>query len=288
MLVVAQEERPPMMPDENSPTLPNEQVARPPQHPAGASPWGSDDALPMPAQPNAPPAANEGRLPTWSVPAPPKPPGFNNRAFGVGLAIGLVVLAVLAIGLLIVLTVKGNTPSTVVISPTATATLKPNPQTPTSTPLPPIGTDTARNIVTEFFSDINSQQYQNAYNLFSSQFQSGQSLSQFQQPWQNVLEVTPDPNSITATQDSSDPNVMVNLSYSQVDQSPSQTLYYQATFVVGYDQGQARILSFQPQQQQVTPTPTSTPPVTPTTIPPPTSPTPSSSPSGTPIASPTA
>ncbi len=276
-------------PDENSPTIPNRDVVRPPQP-------GSDAVLGVGGTPaGVPPASNVGPPPTWDVPKAPKPrlPGGGN-GFGVGLAVALVLLAVMALGLVVVLVVNGNTTVKTVIAPTATATLPPGTTTTptaTATPLPPISADTATNVVDQYYTAISAQQFQNAYNLLSQQLQSSQTLQQFEQQWQGTQAVMVDPSSIQTTSSADGMSVTLTLTYTQIlanGSGPSASNIYNASIVVGYDQGQVHILQISATQVQASPTPTATPSVTPTPIPlPQGSPTPTVSPSPTGTSAPT-
>src|SRR5579872_5283854 len=128
-------------PDEGSPTIPGpQQTNRPPVW------FETDDAQPMGNPTNASPATNNGPPPVWDVPATPQTPGAgaspNLRNFGLGFAIAMIVLAVMALVLIVVFIVDQNgtnvAQTSVSLTPQATATFTPQPSKPTSTPLPPI------------------------------------------------------------------------------------------------------------------------------------------------------
>lgn len=257
-----------MGPDDNAPTVPNSAIP-----PAGAPPG---------AAPSPPPATpfidDRGKAPVWQTAKPPavaRPAGPMLGNVGLGFAIALFVLAVMVIGLIIALNVRGNNGARLGEVPTSTPspTATQNPQTPTATALPPAPSlAQAKTLVTNFYAFIAQQQYQGAYNLLSSQYQSQTSLQQFQQQWQNVQSIQVDQSSLTAKPDGGDSTkVDVSVNYSQTNNDSSQALV-QATLVVGYDQNNLRILSISasstpatatPQPTQ-TPQPTNTPGPTPT------------------------
>ncbi len=260
-------------PDESSPTIPgSQQTNRPPVW------FETDDAQPMGNPTNAPPATNNGPPPVWDIPAPPQAPGApagtNLRNFGLGFAIALILLAVMALVLIVVFAIdqKGTNVSQKSLTPQPTATFTPQPSKPTSTPLPPIDTTTAVNTAQSYYSFINSQAYQNAYNLRSQSYQSQHTLDQFVHSWQGTESVTVDPNSISANQGGSN-TVNVSLTYTQTlsgNDGNATTNVVQATLQIGYDGGQVRILQIATQSVAPTQTPppnpteTPTPPVAPT------------------------
>jgi hypothetical protein len=261
-----------MGPDDNAPTVPNAAIP-----PAGTPPG---------AAPNPPPAApafidDRGKPPVWQsakVPAVARPAGPMLGNVGLGFAVALFVLAVMVVGLIIALNVRGNNGAPLGAVPTSTPspTATQNPQTPTATPLPPAPSLTeAKTLVLNFYSAITGQQYQGAYNLLGSQYQSQTSLQQFEQQWQGVQSVQVDPSSVKAQPDSGDSTkVDVSVNYTQTNADNSQTSV-QATLVVGNDQNSVRILSISttsitatatPQPTQ-TPQPTNTPGPTATPVP---------------------
>jgi len=232
-------------PDENAPTLPGR---NPPPTPPANQPYewvAADDATPMGAPVNAPPATNDGPPPIWTVATPAKPqpgsPNFSN--FGMGFAISLLVLAAMVLGIVAVLTVNGRNaavaqPST---TPPPTVTATANPQVPTATALPPIDMGTATNTVTSYYDFINAHDFQKAYSLQSNDYQSKHTLDQFKQDWQNIDTVLVDPTSLNTTQGQVT-NVLVTLTYqTQTHNGPQKT--FQASLVVGYDRGLVRILA---------------------------------------------
>jgi hypothetical protein len=266
-----------LLPDDNTPTVPNPQIARPGQPPVPAAPPVIDAS---------------GKAPIWQVARSQAAAGGGTRStvgsFGLGFGIALIVLAVMVLVLVIALNVNGkqggglgavNTP-TLVPSPTQ------NVLTPTATALPPISNDTATGLVTQFYLNISSQNnLPIAYNLLSQDLQAHQTIQQFEQQWQNTQQVTVDPDSIKVSP-ADNGNVTVTLSYTQVTtDNPPVSNSVNATLKVGYDHNNLRILSIDTQVVPTTPTPQPTPSPAPTDTPSPTvtdTPTPATTPAPNP------
>jgi hypothetical protein len=274
-----------MGPDDNAPTVPNSAIPPAGAPPGSASPPG---AAPMPPAPAF--IDDRGKAPVWQTAKTPvaQPAGPMLGNVGLGFAVALFVLAVMAIGLIIALNVRGNNGAALgeVPTPTVTATATQNPQTPTATPLPPAPSlNKAKTLVANFYGFITQQQFQGAYNLLGSQYQSQTSLQQFQQQWQNVQSIQVDQTSLTAQPDGGDSTkVDVSISYAQTNTDNSQTLV-QALLLVGYDQNNLRILSISTNSTPATATPQPTQTPQPTDTP---GPTPTPVATDTPQASPTA
>jgi hypothetical protein len=267
-----------MLPDDNSPTVPNRAVP-----PAGQP----APAAETPAQP--PYLDSSGKAPLWQVARPQGQAGTTDTTgpriggFGLGFAISLAVLAVMALVLVLVLNSHNNN-GLVGEVPTQppTATVTPNAQTPTATPPPPVTTSAATSITTQFYTDISSQSFQAAYNLLGTDLQSSQNFGQFQQQWQNTQSLTVDQTSITANANA-DGSVTVSLNYTQVLNDNSSSVV-QAKARVAYDnQGNLRITALNLTATQNTPTPQVTDTPIPTATPSDT-PTATSSPTATPTA----
>ncbi len=276
------------MPDENAPTLPNRPDARMPAGEASPFLW-EEDAAPLPAPP-APPISQVGQPPRWDVPPPPKAPrqGGSLRGFGVGLGIALVILAVMALGLALYVSLSPATPTAQNGSgATAQSTSVNSQPTPTVTPLAPISTDLAVSLVKQFYTSINSAQYQQAYSLLSSGLQQQQTEQQFAQTWKNTLSVTlQDPITPTTGPGKA---VTITATYQQVlNDSAATTKQFTITIVVDYDnKAQPRITQLSKQEVAL---PTPVPTVTVTVAPPvtPTAPATTTTPQPTPATTPTA
>jgi hypothetical protein len=268
-----------MQPDDNAPTVPNPQVARP-------------------GQPNAPPPGSQppvinatGKAPIWQVSRAQPAAGGGSRttvgSFGLGFGIALVILAVMVLALVIALNVNDGKQGALGAVSTATAQPTPtqNALTPTATALPPITNETATSLVTQFYLNIRSQNLQNAYNLLSDSFQARQTIQEFQQEWGDTQSLTVDPNSVQPTSGDSG-TIVVKLTYAQVTKdTPPVTNTVNASVKVGYEHNNLRILVI---DKQVVPT-TPTPQPTATAAPQPTdTPAPATTPTPSPSASPTA
>lgn len=279
-----------MVPDDNSPTVPNT-PALPPNVPGGPIP------PPAPPRPGSPGIDDRGRAPIWQVSRPQGQAGMGGislGSFGVGFAIALAVLTIMVVGLILLLNVHNNKGSGLGEVPTTPPTAMPtqNAQIPTATPLPPLTSKAATDLSNLFYSYINSRDYQDAYNLLGSNLQAGQSAAAFAAQWQNVQSLSVDPTSLTAAAGDNGTQI-VKLNYSQLNSDGSSTVV-QATLQVGYDQNNLRILALNALPLG-TPTPVTQPTATPgaqptaTPAPQPTStPQPTATPtSGTPAPSPT-
>ncbi len=276
------------MPDENAPTLPNRPDARRPAGEISPFIW-EEDAAPLPAPP-APPISQVGQPPRWDVPPPPKAPrqGGNLRGFGVGFGIALVILAVMALGLALYVSLSPSTPA---MNNGSVATYQPTgvkgQPTLTATPLVPISADLAVSLVKQFYTSINSAQYQQAYSLLSSGLQQQQTEQQFAQTWKNTLSVTlQDP--ITPTSGPGNA-VTITTTYQQVlNDSAATTKQFTLTIVVDYDNKAQPRISKLTKQEVALPTPVPT--VTATAAPQatPTVPTTTTTPQATPATTPTA
>jgi hypothetical protein len=251
-----------MGPDDNAPTIPNRPVPPPGQ-----------GAPPPPPQTGYIEAG--GRPPLWQPDQTGQSPAASSAAslngFGLGFAIALAVLAVMVLGLIIALNYhsnQGNGGLGAVPTSTPLATPTPNVLTPTATGVPPITAGIAEGVITQFYTNISSTEYQSAYNLLSSNLQSQQSVQQFQQQWQTIQLITVDPNSFRPTPNS-DGSMTLDYSYETVQNGSSQppSSLFQATANIGYDQGNLRILALTTTQQQATPTPQPSPTSGPTPSP---------------------
>ena len=265
-----------MEPDDNSPTIPEQNAVPPITQKNVVFPDTNDEAAP------------------WELPAQPaKAPGGGPK-LGLGFSIGLIVLGIIIISVVAALSFN-KSPSDVAVQATATltATATTNAITPTATS-EPINSNDASALVTQFYSFVSSQQYQNAYYLLSSAQQKQLSEQNFAAQWSQVKQVTIVPNSIQVNIDPSGATATVSLSYQElvaVGGQVEQLEMFNATLNVLYDQGNLRI--DQITASNITPTatptlaptatptlaPTATPTLTPTTTPPPnTSPSPTTSP----------
>lgn len=261
-------------PDENSPTIPDRQALRPGA--ANNSPYTwPDDAVPMPPPPNVGRANNGGAPPVWDIPAAPKPPGPNLGGVGLGFGIAMIVLAAMALGLIIIISLNssggllGHAQQTPLPSPTATL----NALTPTVTEQPPVTADGAKNLVGDYYNHIGAGAFTDAFNLLGSNLQQSiGGVDQFKQQWANTAGLTVDQNSVQATPQGN--TYVVTLNYTQVinQGGPATLKMAQASLTVGYEQGQLRILNqtvvdvtptVSP-SPAATPIPTSTPEISPT------------------------
>ena len=260
-----------MMPDDNAPTVPN----RP--------------AL-SPSQPNVPgtpsPVGRAGsNQPVWQIPrasGPTNASGAKFGGFGLGFAIALVVLAAMVLVLVVALNLNNGKSGALGVVPPATATVTPtqSPPQPTATPFAAITKDAATGIVTQFYTNINSGSFQNAYTMLGKNLQASQNFGQFKQQWQGTSSLIVDTAAITFNT-LGDGTVTEQYAYSwaQTTNGTTTSSQNQATVTIGYEQGNLHILALSVMSVQDTPTPsaTATPTATPTDTP-----TPTASPTDTP------
>jgi hypothetical protein len=257
-----------MIPDDNLPTIPGNKPAPPPQGVSkGGYDWfDNDDVMPMPSPVNAPPATNDGRPPVWDMPQAPKPQGksSNMHGFGLGFAIALIILGGMALILIAVLVFNqkdNENLASLQQSPTPVNTATLNRPSPTATSLPQIQPNDAQDRVNQFYTLINGQQYQDAYNLFSSDYRKSHPFNQFQSSWQGILQIQIDPASYNVTTAANGRSATVTLTYMQTLEN-MQTRYKQATVGVAYENGQLVITQIS--TKNASPPPTDVPTDTPT------------------------
>ncbi len=141
----------------------------------------------------------------------------------------------------------GGTP--VPISPTATsipnptsgATVAPTsvPPSPTPTPSP---AQQAQTVVQQYYNDINNTDYQSAYNLWGSSYQSSHSYSSFVNGFSNTVHDSVTFGTITPL---SDGTVQVGITLQAVDNNSSGTVThtFQGYYIVGQENGSWKLLS---------------------------------------------
>ncbi len=259
-----------MEPDDNSPTIPEQNAVPPTTQKNVVFPDANDEAAP------------------WELPAQPQKAPGGGPKLGLGFSIGLIVLGIIIISVVAALSFN-KSPSDVAAQ--ATATLVPtattNSITPTATSAP-INSNDASALVTQFYSFVSSQQYQNAYYLLSAAQQKQISEQNFVTQWSQVKQVTIVPNSIQVNLDATGSIATVSLSYQElvaVGGQVEQLEMFNATLNVLYDQGNLRIDQITATNITPTPTPTLAPTATPTLAP---TATPTLTPTATPTLTPTA
>lgn len=259
-------------PDDNSPTIPDQgAVRRQPAQP-GNAPIGGSGPMATPPVYGGPPAGNGGKPPVWDLPATPKGPGPDIRSVGLGLGVALVVLAVIAFGVIAVLLANSNGDplgagsATPLPSPTATL----NALTPTATQPAPASPDAATDTAKQFFFFLGSQQFQDAYNLYSTNLQDTKSFTDFQKDWKGTVQITINDNGVKATQ--AQDKVQVSVDFVQLvnngdSKSNVTTKFGHADLVIGLDKGNLRILTISTSFTTPTPTPVPTNTATPSPSP---------------------
>jgi hypothetical protein len=121
--------------------------------------------------------------------------------------------------------------------------------TPTTAPSPSptavvLDTDTAQQLVEQFYTDINAKQYDAAYNLLSPEWQQTQSRQNFDNGYQDTVM---DTLTINNAQQLSAATVQVNVQL--VAQNTNGTVTYVGYYIVTIENGQLLLLKGDLNQQ---------------------------------------
>jgi len=137
--------------------------------------------------------------------------------------------------------------ATSIPNPTSAATVAPTPVPPTPTPVPPTPTPSpaqqAQAVVQQYYNDINNADYQSAYNLWGSSYQSSHSYSSFANGFANTVHDTISFGTITPLPDGT---VQVSITLQAVDKNSSggtTTSTFQGSYNVGQENGSWKLLS---------------------------------------------
>ncbi len=141
----------------------------------------------------------------------------------------------------------GGTPApipptaTSIPNPTSGATVAPTsiPPSPTPTPSP---AQQAQAVVQQYYNDINNTDYQSAYNLWGSSYQSSHSYSSFANGFSNTVHDSVTFGNITPL---SDGTVQVGITLQAVENSSSGTVThtFQGYYIVGQENGSWKLLT---------------------------------------------
>jgi len=141
----------------------------------------------------------------------------------------------------------GGTPApipptaTSIPNPTSGATVAPTsiPPSPTPTPSP---AQQAQAVVQQYYNDINNTDYQSAYNLWGSSYQSSHSYSSFANGFANTVHDSVTFGTITPL---SDGTVQVGITLQAVDNNSSGTVThtFRGYYIVGQENGSWKLLS---------------------------------------------
>ena len=224
-----------------------------PASPVGKpSSWASDYGYPAQGYPpDDPPTFSTGVMPRSSQPRPNgpsnagAPPSFPNTSlpprrprWPLLLALALVALVLIAGGSIFLLThqqdnggqvhgstaTPGSARTAVTSSPTEVTLNGPN----------------AQALINQFYTDINSKNYDAAYDLLSTNYQSGQSRENFKAGYQTTVS---DGWNFGGTQTLSDGTVQVNITLTAIDnkKGTNVTTVYTGYYIVIKENGQLRI-----------------------------------------------
>ena len=137
--------------------------------------------------------------------------------------------------------------ATSIPNPTSAATVAPTSVPPTPTPVPPTPTPSpaqqAQAVVQQYYNDINNTDYQSAYNLWGSSYQSSHSYSSFANGFANTVHDYVTFGTITPL---SDGTVQVGITLQAVNNNSSggtTTSTYQGYYIVGQENGSWKLLS---------------------------------------------
>ena len=102
--------------------------------------------------------------------------------------------------------------------------------------------DHARALMQEYYRDINAQNYQAAYNLWGSNFQSKNSYNSFVAGYANTVH---DDLTINSTTPLSDGTISMAITLKATENTASGTVYstYQGTYIIGQENGTWKFLS---------------------------------------------
>jgi hypothetical protein len=181
---------------------------------------------------------------------PPNPPRRNRTLW---ILVTCIVVLVIAIGTLITLLSLGvfSTPASshngTNTQPTATSASGTTPTTGATTPTanPSGGSVTPQQAVTavsQYYTHINAKDYQDAYNMWGSSYQSSTSYAAFAQGFNTTQQVAAQTGNATALSDGS-VKVPVTVTATDTDVASTTTNTYQGYYIVGQEQGNTKLLS---------------------------------------------
>ncbi len=234
---------------QGTPAYPPPPNARGPQTPAPEfanqppSAWAANYA-PAPYDEAATYTFGSARPAVQAASQPPGGPGGppSRRGPRWPLVVALVLIAIALIaggGIFLALAKGGTTPQANKPTPTATTGMTPTAGiTPTPSPTEVVlDPDTASALVEQFYADINAQDYDDAYNLLSPQWQQTQSKQNFIDGFQNTVK---DTLTVLGAADQSDGTVKVNVTLQA--ENTDGTTDYAGYYLVIEENGQLLLL----------------------------------------------
>jgi len=210
-----------------------------------STPFPSSDPI---SYPGYLPPSTPGQYQNWQTPPPPEP-----KRRGGFIALVIVVLLVLlalggtAVAVLNPTLVQGllgshptPTPAATATTPAVTATA---PATATSASTPtPTAAQQARATIEQYYTYVNAQDYQNAYNIWGSTEQTKQPYNSFVAGYANTIH---DNVTITSLTEQPDGTVMADVTVQATEQSSSGqvTNTYQGWYDIGIENGSWKLLN---------------------------------------------
>src|SRR6266852_5231914 len=253
----------------NAPTLLSSQPIVPPPSPPDQ---GTPPPIGIGQSVNFPPASTSDRsrgasplstpvTPGGNIsPVTPYPGSMRTQGFQLWHLVAIVLLLiVLTLGGVFIGFHLGRTPApippaaTSLPNPTSGVTVAPTSVPPTPTPVPPTPTPVpatptpspaqqAQAVVQQYYNDINNTDYQSAYNLWGSSYQSSHSYSSFANGFSNTVHDSVTFGTITPL---SDGTVQVGITLQAVDNNSSGTVThtFRGYYIVGQENGSWKLLS---------------------------------------------
>jgi serine/threonine-protein kinase len=248
--------------DEYAPT---EKVSQPGMPPVSAPAQGMPSVGAGQAMNFAPwpePERSRGAMPSrgpvtpeaFIAPATPYPtpvemerPRSGLRLWSVLITVLLVVVLILGVAF-VALQLRGTS-----LTPSPTTTTAPNPTSgsiATATPIPPTAATTsapstaqqAQTVVQQYYNDINNADYQSAYNLWGTRYQSTQSYNSFASGFANTVHDNVTFGDISPLPDGT---VQVRITLQAVERTAAgnATSTFQGYYIVGQENGSWKLLS---------------------------------------------
>ncbi len=188
-------------------------------------------------------------MPSNFANTPPNPPRRNRSLW---ILVTCVIVLVVAIGTLLTLLFLGvfSSPSShngTNTQPTATSATGTTPTTGATTPTanPSGGSVTPQQAVTavsQYYTHINAKDYQDAYNLWGSNYQSSTSYATFAQGFNTTQQVAAQTGNAAPLSDGT-VKVPVTVTATVADVASTTVNTYQGYYIVGLEQGNIKLLS---------------------------------------------
>lgn len=193
----------------------------------------------QPTSPDYPSSPMAGQYGDWNTPIPHEP---APRRGGLFFFIAVIIVVLIAGGIAFALF---NPQLQQILNggqPTPTITQTPGPSSTPSATATPTAVQEARAVIDNYYNDINSRDYQDAYNLWSNAYQNSQTESAFAAGYTNTIH---DSITILSLTEQAGGTVQASLTITANEQSSSGPVVstYQGTYVIGVENGTWKFLS---------------------------------------------